>query len=115
MEEADALCDRVALMHRGRLRAVGTRPSKLKAQISNVSPRATLEDVFRYYAASGLEDDPAESNRESAKSALPERLRAVSVDTAFSDSPGTLVRAPHGWQRVGATTGRIAAFAIVEL
>jgi len=39
-------------------------------------------------------------------------LPAVSVDTAF---PGTLVHAPRGWQRVNATTGRIAAFAIVEL
>ncbi|MEE6178963.1 ATP-binding cassette domain-containing protein [Mycobacterium sp. 050134] len=55
MEEADALCDRVALMHRGRLRAAGT-PDKLK---STVSPRATLEDVFRHYAASGLRDDPS--------------------------------------------------------
>ncbi|MEB4209146.1 ATP-binding cassette domain-containing protein [Mycobacterium sp. 94-17] len=51
MEEADALCDRVALMHRGRLRAVGT-PDKLKA---TVSPSATLEDVFRHYAASDLD------------------------------------------------------------
>ena len=57
MEEADALCDRVALMHRGRLRAVGT-PDKLKA---TVSPRATLEDVFRHYAASGLDDVAASS------------------------------------------------------
>lgn len=59
MEEADALCDRVALMHRGQLRAVGT-PDKLKA---TVSPSATLEDVFRHYAASGLdeEEDPAEA------------------------------------------------------
>ncbi|OBB91344.1 ATP-binding cassette domain-containing protein [Mycobacterium sp. 852002-40037_SCH5390672] len=63
MEEADALCDRVALMHRGQLRAVGA-PDKLKAQISKVSPGATLEDVFRYYAASGLADeaDPADAN-----------------------------------------------------
>jgi ABC-2 type transport system ATP-binding protein len=52
MEEADALCDRVALMHRGVLRAVGT-PAKLK---STVSAGATLEDVFRHYAASGLSD-----------------------------------------------------------
>lgn len=52
MEEADALCDRVALMHHGELRAVGT-PDKLK---STVSPRATLEDVFRHYAASDLAD-----------------------------------------------------------
>jgi ABC-2 type transport system ATP-binding protein len=47
MEEADALCDRVALMHHGQLRAVGT-PAKLK---STVAPAATLEDVFRHYAA----------------------------------------------------------------
>lgn len=33
MEEADALCDRVALMHRGALRAVGA-PDELKARIS---------------------------------------------------------------------------------
>jgi ABC-2 type transport system ATP-binding protein len=60
MEEADALCDRVALMHGGQLRAVGT-PTKLKAQISKVSPQATLEDVFRHYAASDLSDQ-AESS-----------------------------------------------------
>jgi ABC-2 type transport system ATP-binding protein len=53
MEEADALCDRVALMNRGQLRAVGT-PAKLKAQISQVLPHATLEDVFRHYAAEDL-------------------------------------------------------------
>jgi ABC-2 type transport system ATP-binding protein len=50
MEEADALCDRVALMHHGTLRAVGT-PTKLK---STVSSGATLEDVFRHYTASDL-------------------------------------------------------------
>lgn len=63
MEEADALCDRVALMHRGQLRAVGT-PDKLKAKVSKVSANATLEDVFRHYAASGLdeEDDSSEAN-----------------------------------------------------
>ncbi|MDT5143814.1 MAG: type transport system ATP-binding protein [Mycobacterium sp.] len=52
MEEADALCDRVALMHHGKLRAVGT-PTKLK---STVSACATLEDVFRHYTASDLSD-----------------------------------------------------------
>jgi ABC-2 type transport system ATP-binding protein len=57
MEEADALCDRVALMHRGVLQAVGT-PTKLK---STVSPGATLEDVFRHYAASDL-SEPTESS-----------------------------------------------------
>jgi ABC-2 type transport system ATP-binding protein len=52
MEEADALCDRVALMHHGKLRAVGT-PTKLK---STVSAGATLEDVFRHYTASDLSE-----------------------------------------------------------
>jgi ABC-2 type transport system ATP-binding protein len=62
MEEADALCDRVALMHRGELRAVGT-PTKLKATLS---PAATLEDVFRHYAASdlSLQTESSDSFRE---------------------------------------------------
>ncbi|HTY29029.1 MAG TPA: ATP-binding cassette domain-containing protein [Mycobacterium sp.] len=55
MEEADVLCDRVALMHHGTLRAVGT-PAELKAK---VGPEATLEDVFRHYAGSGLAEDTA--------------------------------------------------------
>jgi ABC-2 type transport system ATP-binding protein len=63
MEEADALCDRVALMHHGQLRAVGT-PDKLKAEISKVSRAATLEDVFRHYATSE-EDDAATPSEES--------------------------------------------------
>jgi ABC-2 type transport system ATP-binding protein len=50
MEEADMLCDRVALMHHGRLQTVGT-PTDLKA---TVSVDATLEDVFRHYAGSDL-------------------------------------------------------------
>jgi ABC-2 type transport system ATP-binding protein len=53
MEEADTLCDRVALMHHGALRAAGT-PAKLK---STVCSHATLEDVFRHYAGSDLADD----------------------------------------------------------
>jgi ABC-2 type transport system ATP-binding protein len=53
MQEADALCDRVALMHHGRLRAVGS-PADLKRQ---VAPNATLEDVFRHYAGSELGED----------------------------------------------------------
>jgi ABC-2 type transport system ATP-binding protein len=42
MEEADALCDRIALMHRGSIRALGG-PSDLKAELG---AGATLEDVF---------------------------------------------------------------------
>lgn len=51
MEEADALCDRLALMHLGRIRAEGT-PDDLKAALG---PEASLEDVFRHYTGGTLE------------------------------------------------------------
>jgi ABC-2 type transport system ATP-binding protein len=57
MQEADALCDRVALMHHGRLQAVGS-PAELKPK---VSPDATLEDVFRHYAGSDLGEDTSQT------------------------------------------------------
>jgi ABC-2 type transport system ATP-binding protein len=50
MEEADALCDRVALMHRGQLRASGS-PDDLKAALG---PDVSLEDVFRHYTGESL-------------------------------------------------------------
>jgi ABC-2 type transport system ATP-binding protein len=54
MEEADALCDRVALMHHGVLQAVGS-PHELKAGLaSDAAPSPSLEDVFRHYAGSDL-------------------------------------------------------------
>jgi ABC-2 type transport system ATP-binding protein len=52
MEEAEELCDRVSLMHRGRIRAMGT-PTDLEARLG---PEATLEDVFRIYAGDSLEE-----------------------------------------------------------
>jgi ABC-2 type transport system ATP-binding protein len=42
MEEAEALCDELAILHAGRL-AVSGRPAELRAAIS---PTATLDDVF---------------------------------------------------------------------
>jgi len=50
MEEADALCDRVALMHLGTIRAEG-HPDELKTALG---PDATLEDVFRTYTGDSL-------------------------------------------------------------
>ncbi|MFJ9565742.1 ABC transporter ATP-binding protein [Streptomyces fuscichromogenes] len=58
MDEADQHCDRVGLMHRGRIRALGT-PTELRRGLAerraaDVLP--TLEDVFRDVAGSGLDD-----------------------------------------------------------
>ncbi len=54
MEEADQLCDRVALMHQGRVRIIGS-PADLKA--AEGGPDASLEDVFRHYAGGPLEEE----------------------------------------------------------
>ncbi|HLU59093.1 MAG TPA: ATP-binding cassette domain-containing protein [Pseudonocardia sp.] len=59
MEEADELCDTVALMHHGRLQAVGS-PAALRA---GIGPDATLEDVFRHYAGAGLDSERSEGVR----------------------------------------------------
>ena len=51
MEEADALCTRVAVMHLGKVVAIGTTTA-LK---ESVGPNATLNDVFVHYAGYELE------------------------------------------------------------
>ncbi len=51
MDEADLLCDRVAVMHHGVVAAIGT-PTELKA---SVSPHATLDDVFTHYTGSDID------------------------------------------------------------
>ncbi len=51
MAEAQRWCDRVALMHRGRLRAVGT-PARLIEQVGGES----LDDVFRAHTGDDLTD-----------------------------------------------------------
>ncbi|MFJ5680148.1 ABC transporter ATP-binding protein [Streptomyces sp. NPDC093097] len=75
MDEAEQYCDRVALMHRGRIRALGT-PGELRADLrarrasaeqpTSASPASlgspssdtepTLEDVFRDVAGTGLDE-----------------------------------------------------------
>jgi ABC-2 type transport system ATP-binding protein len=51
MEEAEDLCDRVAMMHQGRVAAVGS-PRDLKAQVGD---GATLDDVFMHFAGAGVD------------------------------------------------------------
>jgi ABC-2 type transport system ATP-binding protein len=51
MEEAEALCDRVALMHLGTIRATGA-PDELCRELG---PGATLEDVFRRHTGNTLD------------------------------------------------------------
>ena len=53
MEEAEILCDRVALMHLGTIRAVGT-PAELQAALG---PESTLEDVFRHFTGQAFDED----------------------------------------------------------
>jgi len=52
MEEADSLCNRVAIMHLGKVAAIGS-PAELKAQVGGEA--TTLDDVFIHYAGSTLD------------------------------------------------------------
>lgn len=61
MDEADQLCTRVAIMHLGKITAVGS-PSELKA---SVGESATLDDAFAYY--SGSEVDSAGGYRQASR------------------------------------------------
>lgn len=57
MEEAEALCDTVALMHRGRIATVDS-PARLKTALG---PDATLADVFRHWSGADLDGDDTET------------------------------------------------------
>jgi ABC-2 type transport system ATP-binding protein len=65
MDEADTYCDRIALMHRGSIRAEGT-PAELKAELARgddpprpprgvIGAGVTLDDVFRHHTGDTLE------------------------------------------------------------
>jgi len=61
MDEADQLCIRLAIMHLGKVAAIGS-PSELKSSVGN---GATLDDVFAFY--SGAEVDSAGGYREATR------------------------------------------------
>jgi ABC-2 type transport system ATP-binding protein len=52
MEEADSICDRVAVMNRGKIVALGT-PSELKASVG--SDVSSLDRVFEFYVGNKIE------------------------------------------------------------
>jgi ABC-2 type transport system ATP-binding protein len=52
MEEADRQCSRVAILHRGRVVALGT-PAALKAALGG---EVTLDEVFVHYAGGVVEE-----------------------------------------------------------
>jgi ABC-2 type transport system ATP-binding protein len=53
MDEADELCDELAILHLGKVAAVGN-PAELKAA---VAPNATLEDVFVHFAGATIQEE----------------------------------------------------------
>ncbi len=57
MDEADRLCDRIAILDGGRIIALDT-PAGLKARVpSNNDHETTMEDVFMYYSGKSLAED----------------------------------------------------------
>jgi ABC-2 type transport system ATP-binding protein len=64
MEEAEALCDRVALMHHGTIRAGGP-PEQLMRELGD---DATLEDVFRHFTGDTLAGDGVVRNLREVRS-----------------------------------------------
>jgi ABC-2 type transport system ATP-binding protein len=61
MEEVEALCDRVALMHAGRIAALGT-PAELRQA---AGPGATLDDAFERLTGAILTTGPQEDHARS--------------------------------------------------
>ena len=52
MEEADALCGELAILHRGEMAVTG-KPGELKASLG---PEATLDDVFVRYSGGAIQE-----------------------------------------------------------
>jgi ABC-2 type transport system ATP-binding protein len=52
MEEAEALCDELAIMHTGRIAVIG-KPAELRI---GLGASATMDDVFAHYAGGGISE-----------------------------------------------------------
>ena len=61
MAEAEKLCERIAIMHKGKIVAMDT-PQKLKELAPDVDgSKPTLEDVFIHLTGRNLNEDEAQS------------------------------------------------------
>lgn len=63
MEEADRLCDRLAILADGRVVMEGT-PKELREQLGTPDREATLHDVFMRYTGRSLDDDVEEEDQD---------------------------------------------------
>ncbi len=63
MEEADALCDQIAIMHRGRIVVAGS-PDALK---QGIAPDASLDDVFLHYTGDVMETEEPGDYKDAAR------------------------------------------------
>jgi ABC-2 type transport system ATP-binding protein len=63
MEEADRLCDRLAILADGRVVMEGT-PKELRDQLGTADREATLHDVFMRYTGRSLDDDVEEEDHD---------------------------------------------------
>lgn len=52
MEEADALCSELAILHKGKVAVIG-KPDELKAALG---PDATLDSVFAHYSGGTIQE-----------------------------------------------------------
>lgn len=66
MEEAEVLCNELAIMHEGRIAVLGTPPG-LKA---SVGPQATLSDVFAHYSGGAISEAGDYRNVRSTRSTI---------------------------------------------
>ena len=116
MQEADALCDRVVLMHHGQLQAVGS-PTELKQTVSAQAHVAASAARQRHSRTSSVTTPArilARTPRRpgSVRSGTPGGQPAVSVEQKVEVE---IVRAPRGWRRIRGMAMRVGAFAVVEL
>ncbi|PSN12331.1 multidrug ABC transporter ATP-binding protein [filamentous cyanobacterium CCT1] len=67
MEEADVLCDRIAMLYHGQQVAIGT-PAALKATVPHpeATPEATMDDVFIHYTRNSLSTETEGSYRDTS-------------------------------------------------